>query len=69
MTYHRHPLYLFVKDRRAGTTSGEGLDGFGGEWYALDRAGRKVERTEHATTTPTATTPTTTTSGGYGYGG
>ncbi len=68
VTYHRHPLYLFVKDRRAGTTSGEGIDAFGGEWYALDRAGRKVERTEHTTTTtPTTTTPTTT--GGYGYGG
>jgi predicted lipoprotein with Yx(FWY)xxD motif len=70
ITYRGHPLYYFVRDGQAGQEAGEGLDGFGGEWYLLDRAGREVERQRPATTTTgtTATTPSTTTTGG-GYGG
>ena len=61
VTYKGHPLYYFAKDVRAGQTLGEGIDGFGGEWYALDRAGAALEahgsgsKGEHtATTTPAA---------------
>lgn len=74
VTYRGHPLYFFVKDAKAGQTLGQGIDGFGAEWYVLDRAGRKVERKAASsggeTTPPTTTTsPTTTTPPGGGYGG
>jgi len=68
VTYRGHPLYFFVQDRRAGQTTGEGIDGFGGEWYVLSAAGTKVEQRAAApVVTTTATTPTTT-GGGYGGG-
>ena len=43
VTYNHHPLYTFVKDTRKGDTTGEGLNVYGAEWYALSRAGAKVE--------------------------
>jgi hypothetical protein len=66
VTYHGHPLYFFVNDKKAGSTSGEGLKAFGGKWYALSPAGVKIVSAPMSTTT---TTPTTTTTGGYGGGG
>jgi hypothetical protein len=44
VTYNHHPLYTFVKDTRKGQTKGEGLDFFGGEWYAISPAGVTVEK-------------------------
>jgi predicted lipoprotein with Yx(FWY)xxD motif len=44
VTYRRHPLYYFAGDRRAGQTAGEGLDAFGGRWYAVSAAGAAVKR-------------------------
>jgi predicted lipoprotein with Yx(FWY)xxD motif len=44
VTYAGHPLYTFVGDKHAGQTSGEGLDNFGAEWYAVAATGHKVER-------------------------
>lgn len=46
IVYAGHPLYTFVGDTRAGQTSGEGLDDFGAEWYAIAANGHKVERSE-----------------------
>ena len=78
VTYRNHPLYLFVRDVRAGQTFGQGLDDSGGEWYVLSAKGVKIERrggtnaaTPTETTTPTATTPggyPDDPTGGYGYG-
>jgi len=73
VTYGGHPVYFFFKDKKAGQTSGENLDFFGGEWYAVSAAGKKVEPHHGGTTTTTTTTPPTTTGGstgggGYGYG-
>jgi predicted lipoprotein with Yx(FWY)xxD motif len=48
VTYAGHPLYTFVGDKRAGQTSGEGLDNFGAEWYAVAASGHKIERHESA---------------------
>ena len=39
VTYNGHPLYTFAGDRSPGQTTGEGVDDFGAEWYALSRAG------------------------------
>jgi predicted lipoprotein with Yx(FWY)xxD motif len=43
VTYAGRPLYTFVGDKRPGQTSGEGLDDFGAEWYAVGPNGHKVE--------------------------
>ena len=43
VTYTGHPLYTFVGDKHAGQTTGQGLDNFGAEWYALSASGQKVE--------------------------
>ena len=75
VTYAGHPLYRFLKDKRAGQTTGQNLDFFGGEWYVLAASGRKIERkasSDDSSSTGTTTTTTTTTDdsgGGGGYGG
>jgi len=42
VTYSGHPLYLFVKDRRAGQTAGQGVIAFGAAWFALAPSGSQV---------------------------
>ncbi len=55
VTYNGHPLYLFKGDKQAGDTNGEGLNAFGGSWYALSSAGDQVSP------------PANSGGGGYGY--
>jgi predicted lipoprotein with Yx(FWY)xxD motif len=57
VSYAGHPLYRFSQDTKAGQTTGEAIDAFGGKWYAVSPAGVKVM--------PSGST------GGYGggYGG
>ncbi len=72
VTYRNHPLYFFLEDTKAGQTSGQGLDGFGGEWYVLAPTGQKIEHAtgSNASSSSSGSTTTTTTSdsGGYSYG-
>ena len=35
VTYNGHPLYTYAGDSAPGQTSGQGLDDYGAEWYAL----------------------------------
>jgi predicted lipoprotein with Yx(FWY)xxD motif len=42
VTYNGHPLYLFKNDKSPGDTNGQGLNAFGGNWYALTPAGDQV---------------------------
>ena len=63
VTYHGHPLYRFFLDKKAGQTKGQGLNFYGGRWYAVNANGVAV------TKKPTSTAGTTTYSGGYGGGG
>ena len=56
--YAGHPLYTFVGDKGVGETTGENLNNFGGEWYAVAASGTKVEPS-----TPTSAAPSPT--GGY----
>jgi len=58
-TYNHHPLYFFVKDTKKGQTTGEGVNGFGAEWYAVSPAGATVEKS--------STSSTSSGSGGYKY--
>jgi predicted lipoprotein with Yx(FWY)xxD motif len=46
VTYAGHPLYTFVGDKQAGQTTGEGLNNFGAEWYALAASGRTVKASQ-----------------------
>lgn len=55
LTYNGHPLYLFSGDKEAGDTNGEGLNAFGGGWYALAPAGAEIAP------------PANPGGGGYGY--
>jgi predicted lipoprotein with Yx(FWY)xxD motif len=67
VTYKGHPLYLFVKDTKAGQTNGEGLDFFGGRWWALSPSGAIVKK--HAAAAAPAPSTTTNPDDGYGsYG-
>jgi predicted lipoprotein with Yx(FWY)xxD motif len=42
VTYNGHPLYLFKNDSKPGDTNGEGLNAFGGSWFAVSPAGNEV---------------------------
>ena len=42
LTYNGHPLYTFVNDKKPGDTNGEGINAFGGSWFAVSGAGAKV---------------------------
>jgi predicted lipoprotein with Yx(FWY)xxD motif len=55
VVYNGHPLYLFAGDQKAGDTNGQGVNAFGGSWYALTSTGNQV----------TATPPSA--AGGNGY--
>ena len=41
--YNGHPLYHFVKDKQPGDAKGQGVKGFGSEWYLISPEGETVE--------------------------
>ena len=45
VTYNHHPLYTFAKDKKAGQTTGEGVNALGAVWDVLSPAGAKIEKT------------------------
>jgi predicted lipoprotein with Yx(FWY)xxD motif len=45
VTYNGHPVYLYQGDNSQGDTNGQGLNVFGGRWYALSPAGQQVSGT------------------------
>jgi predicted lipoprotein with Yx(FWY)xxD motif len=57
VTYNGHPLYLFIKDTKAGQTNGQGVTAFGAAWFALTPTGNQ------------ASAPVSTSTGGGGGGG
>jgi len=61
VTYNGHPLYTFVMDQKAGDTKGQGVNAFGGSWFALDSAGNQV------TAQPATSSSSSSGGGGYGY--
>jgi predicted lipoprotein with Yx(FWY)xxD motif len=42
VTYNGHPLYLYSADQKPGDTNGQGVNAFGGGWFALSGAGSMV---------------------------
>ncbi|UGY91677.1 hypothetical protein [Streptomyces gobiensis] len=50
VTYNDHPLYRYQGDEEPGDTKGQGLGGFGAEWYVLNPEGDRVKgRTQRET--------------------
>src|SRR6476661_1759859 len=42
VTYAGHPLYFFAQDKKAGDVNGQGFVHFGGSWWVVSAAGRKI---------------------------
>jgi predicted lipoprotein with Yx(FWY)xxD motif len=42
VTYNGHPLYLFIKDKKPGPTTGQGITAFGAAWFAVSAAGNQI---------------------------
>jgi predicted lipoprotein with Yx(FWY)xxD motif len=42
VTYNGHPLYRFAQDKKPGNTNGEGVNAFGGRWFAVSASGKQV---------------------------
>ena len=67
VTYKGHPLYRFKLDKRAGQTSGQRQDFFGGVWYVVSSSGAAITKAPASTTTTsTTTTGSTSTCPAYG---
>jgi predicted lipoprotein with Yx(FWY)xxD motif len=44
VTYKGHPLYFFARDKDSGDAYGQGVHGFGADWYVLAPSGSKVDK-------------------------
>jgi predicted lipoprotein with Yx(FWY)xxD motif len=42
VTYAGHPLYFFAQDKKAGQVNGQGFVHFGGSWWVVSAAGKKI---------------------------
>lgn len=42
VSYGGWPLYNYVKDQGPGQTTGQDIEGFGGEWYLVSPSGEIV---------------------------
>jgi predicted lipoprotein with Yx(FWY)xxD motif len=43
LAYNGHPLYHFVRDKQPGDMKGQGIKGFGAEWYLVSPEGKTAE--------------------------
>ncbi len=63
VTYKGHPLYYFAGDPGAGTTTGDGSDGFGAKWWLVSPAG--VAITAGASSSGSSSSSSSSAGGGY----
>ena len=42
VNYGGHPLYFFAEDKKAGDLNGQGFVHFGGAWWVVSAAGKKI---------------------------
>ncbi|HEY2437811.1 MAG TPA: hypothetical protein VGH93_11565 [Solirubrobacteraceae bacterium] len=66
ISYNGHPLYYYVGDHKPGQTGGQGLNEFGGRWYALSALGAAITSVPKPAAAPPAPTSSGSSSG-YGY--
>ncbi|HEX4759592.1 MAG TPA: hypothetical protein VH256_02275 [Thermoleophilaceae bacterium] len=45
VTYNGHPVYRYSGDQKPGDTNGQGVNAFGGLWYALSPSGKQMSGT------------------------
>ena len=43
VVYNGHPLYYFERDKDSGDAYGQGVKGFGADWYVLSPSGKKID--------------------------
>jgi predicted lipoprotein with Yx(FWY)xxD motif len=58
VTYNSHPLYSFVKDKKPGDVTGQGVTAFGAAWFVLSPSGNQI-----------SAAPASSSSGGSSAGG
>jgi predicted lipoprotein with Yx(FWY)xxD motif len=42
VSYNGHPLYLFIKDKKPGQTTGQGVTAFGAAWFVVSPVGNQI---------------------------
>lgn len=57
VTYNGHPLYYFIGDHGAGSTTGQGLKEFGALWWVLSPNGNAITHAAHTSSTPSTSQP------------
>ena len=59
VTYNGHPLYLFIKDKRPGDITGQGVLAFGAAWFVVSPSGNQVSKrpTNHGSAASTSRPP------------
>ncbi|HEY7150927.1 MAG TPA: hypothetical protein VH391_04540 [Solirubrobacterales bacterium] len=71
VTYAGRPLYTYTADSGPGDTAGNGINEFGGLWYAVRPNGSSAPATSSSNSTSPSSSGSSTTSGsssgGYGY--
>ncbi|MBO0844142.1 MAG: hypothetical protein J2P22_01845 [Nocardioides sp.] len=58
------PVYTFIQDQKPGDVTGEGMQTYGGTWYAISASGKPVK--QGGSTTPKS--PSSSSSSAYGRG-
>jgi predicted lipoprotein with Yx(FWY)xxD motif len=64
LDYAGHPLYYFQGDKSAGSTAGQGIDGFGAKWWEVSASGSAITT---ASSPSSASPATSSSSNGYNY--
>jgi predicted lipoprotein with Yx(FWY)xxD motif len=63
LDYAGHPLYYFQGDKGAGSTAGQGIDGFGAKWWEVGASGAAIMTAG----SPSAAASSSSASNGYNY--
>jgi predicted lipoprotein with Yx(FWY)xxD motif len=67
VTYNGHPLYYFAGDTSAGSTTGQGSDGFGAKWWLVTPSGSAITGSGSAQPSSTSSGGGTTSTAGGGW--
>jgi len=69
VTYGGRPLYTYTADASPGDVAGNGINEFGGLWYAVQPNGSNAPAgtSSNSTSSPSSSTTSGSSSGGYGY--